>query len=374
MQAYWPTEYEDMNFILPEELIATHPIKPADHARLMVIDRRNGGIMHKRFDDLAQILRSGDSIFYNATQVEARRAYLKKPDAEKLYECVFLKASAAPPPSVTAGSARQSAPPLLEGRPPGAGEVWQVLMRSVRRLRDGDELVAAKDPTYKFMLHRSGSELTVASAHALRAADFARIGEMPIPPYMRRIADANESDTYQNFFSQQIAEKEKVQGSAASPTAALHFTTGLHEKLRQVGVDFYPLCLDIGYGTFAPLSEENFASAELHAEHFYIPPVTADKFTDTANGRKIALGTTSLRGLLSYQRYGTAEGETSLFVTPHETITGIEGLITNFHLPQSSLLLLTAAFCGRELLACAYREAIEHKYRFYSYGDAMLII
>ncbi|AFM11466.1 S-adenosylmethionine:tRNA ribosyltransferase-isomerase [Turneriella parva] len=363
MKDFWPEEYADLNFDLPEELIATHPVEPADHARLMIIDRVRGTITHSRFDKLSEILRAGDAIFYNATQVEARRVYLKKPDAEKTFECVFLKS--VPPPDL---------PPLAGGGAEGRGGTWQVLMRGIRRLKDGQVLQAVKDPAFEFLLHRADDKIFVTTHRPLGAADFARIGEMPIPPYMRRAATADEADTYQNFFKHQIAEKEKVQGSAASPTAALHFTTGLHMKLREQGVDLYPLCLDIGYGTFAPLTAENFSQGELHAEHYYIPPLTAEKFAGAVTGRKIALGTTSLRCLISYQRSGKAEGETALFVTPRDNVSGIDGLITNFHLPQSSLLLLTAAVCRRELLAQAYRAAIRERYRFYSYGDAMLII
>jgi len=370
MNDFWPDEYKDLNFELPAELIATEPVTPADHARLMVIDRTTRTIKHTRFDKLSEILQNGDQVFYNATQVEARRVYLKPVGSDKLFECVFLKTSPTPPglPSLSSRRGRGGA----EGD--GEGEIWQVIMRNVRKLRDDEELVAAKDPAYTFVLSRADDRIFVSANKRLEAQDFARIGEMPIPPYMRRAATADEAEKYQNFFSQQIAEKEKVQGSAASPTAALHFTESLHAALRQQGVDFYPLCLDIGYGTFAPLTAENFAESRLHAEHYYIPPLTAQKFQSAVAGRKIALGTTSLRCLVSYQYYGEPEGETTIFVTPREQISVVDGLITNFHLPQSSLLLLTAAFCGRELMAKAYREAISERYRFYSYGDAMLII
>lgn len=345
MTSFWPEEYADLDFDLPEDLIAQEPVVPADHARLMVIERKSGAITHDHFYSLGKYLSSLDSIFYNATRVEERRAYLKKPDADKLFECVFLKAT-----------------------PTG----WQVLMRNIRRLKDGVTLVAAKDSAYKFVLHRRGEQVFLESSQSLSATDFARIGEMPIPPYMRRAAAPADSETYQNFFKEQIAQKEKVQGSAASPTAALHFTPGLHEMLRTQGLEFHPVCLDIGYGTFAPLTRENFTQGKLHAEHYYIPPATAECLSST--GRKIALGTTALRALLSFQKYAVAEGESEIFITPKDNITGVDGLITNFHLPRSSLILLTAAFCGRKLLAQAYREAIQHGYRFYSYGDAMLII
>lgn len=315
----------------------------------MVVNRATGTIGHDHFYNLGTHLSAGDKIFYNATRVESRRAYLKRKNSEKLFECVFLKAT------------RDEL-------------TWQVLMRNIRRLKDGEILTAAKDATYEFILQRHDDQLYLSSNKRLGAADFARIGEMPIPPYMKRAANSSDSATYQNFFLDQIQEKEKIAGSAASPTAALHFTAELHGRLRAGGIEFHPVCLDIGYGTFAPLTRENFAKGELHAEHFYIPPTTESHLRAATSGRRVALGTTTLRAILSCQRYEANEGETQIFVKPGDKITGVEALITNFHLPKSSLLLLTAAFCGENLLLKAYTEAIRLKYRFYSYGDAMLII
>lgn len=346
MTSFWPEEYADLDFDLAENLIAKEPVFPADHARLMVVNRASGVIAHDHFYNLGKYLTVPDALFYNATRVEERRAYLKKPGEEKLFECVFLKETT-----------------------PG---VWQVLMRNIRRLKEGCPLVANKDDAYEFRLRRGGDQIFLESSRRLGPVDFALIGEMPIPPYMKRAATATGAETYQNFFKEQIESVDKVRGSAASPTAALHFTTDLHTKLRQGGIEFFPVCLDIGYGTFAPLTEENFRQGKLHAEHYYIPTATAERFGGM--GRKIALGTTALRALLSLQKYGIAEGESEIFVTPEDRIAGVGGLITNFHLPRSSLILLTAAFCGRKLLAHAYREAIEQGYRFYSYGDAMLIL
>jgi S-adenosylmethionine:tRNA ribosyltransferase-isomerase len=348
MESYWPAAYSALDFELPENLIATEPVTPADHARLMVIDRSRGEIRHDYFYNLGKYLASADAVIYNATRVEERRAYLRRADGDKLFECVFLKAV---------------------GR--GRGQTWQVLMRNIRRLKDGTVLMAAKDAAYEFTLRRKANLFFLQTNRPLGAADFARIGEMPIPPYMRRSANSADSETYQNFFREQIEEKDKVNGSAASPTAALHFTPALHERLRGEGIEFHPVCLDIGYGTFAPLTSENFATGKLHAEHYYIPPQTATRLG--VGGRKIALGTTALRALLSLKRYGSTEGETEIFITPGAKITAVDGLITNFHLPRSSLLLLTAAICGEKLLIDAYREAIARGYRFYSYGDAMLI-
>ena len=354
MTGFWPTEYAELDFALPDEFIAKLPVQPADHARLLVVDRATETLTHDHFYNLGKYLAAGDAIFYNATRVEQRRSYLKKPDSEKRFECVFLKIV----PETGAAMPRQ---------------VWQVLMRNIRRLKDGAALVAVQDESYKFTLRRRGEGIFLESDIPLGEHDFVRIGEMPIPPYMRRAATAGEAETYQNFFRNQIEEKEKIAGSAASPTAALHFTPALFENLKSGGVGFYPVCLDIGYGTFAPLTAANFENAKLHSEHYYIPAATAEKLRDMA-GRRVALGTTSLRALLSLQHYGTTEGETEIFVKPGDVIAGVEGLITNFHLPQSSLILLTAAFCGTRLLAHAYSEAMRLGYRFYSYGDAMLII
>lgn len=352
MTEFWPPEYAEFDFELPENLIATEPAEPADSARLMVVSRQTGTITHDTFANLGNYLASGDAIYYNATRVEARRVRLKRADGDAQYECVFLQAQ----PGT------------------GPGQTWQVLMRNVRRLKDGAELVAVADPAYRFRLSRREEKLLLTTERRLGADDFARVGEMPLPPYMHRAATERDATTYQNFFERQMAERDKIQGSAAAPTAALHFTPALYTKLRAQQVNFLPLCLDIGYGTFAPLTEKNFNSGKLHAEHFYIPPDTASAFLAPANTRKVVLGTTALRALVTFERSRVAEGETELFVRGDERLNGVDALITNFHLPRSSLLLLVAAFCGKPLLAQAYREALAQKYRFYSYGDAMLIL
>lgn len=349
--SFWPAVYSALDFELPPELIATAPADPADSARLLIVDRAQKSITHDRFYNLDKYLSTGDAVFYNATRVEERRVYLARESAESsesavVFESVFLKQVSA--------------------------KKWQVLMRNSRRLKDDAHLVALKDARYTFTLEREGGQNFLASSQPLAATDFARIGEMPIPPYMRRAATEHDNAAYQNFFSEEIAQKEKIQGSAASPTAALHFTAALYDKLRAGRIEFYPVCLDIGYGTFAPLTAENFVSDTLHAEHYFIPSATVEKLGSAR--RKIALGTTALRALLSRQHYDVNEGETTIFVKPGDTIVGVEGLITNFHLPQSSLLLLVGAFCEPTLLMRAYTEAIQMRYRFYSYGDAMLII
>lgn len=362
-KSWWPTEYADLEFDLPEELIAKYPIEPADHARLMVINRAAGTLAHDYFFNLGKYLLPGDAIVYNATQVEERRVQLKHADSEKLFDCVFLKIAPFPPTAESPAS-----------REWPKGGTWRVLMRNIRRLKDGAVLCAIKDAAYEFVLSRHQDKIFLHANRSLKSSDFARIGEMPLPPYMKRRAEAKDSETYQNFFSQQIAEKDKVQGSVASPTAALHFTQDLYAKLRAQSVGFFPVCLDIGYGTFAPLTEQNFATASLHAEHYFMPQATAELLQSGMDKRRIALGTTALRALLSYHAYRQTEGETRLFVKPGDALNGVEGLITNFHLPRSSLLLLVAAFAGRELIARAYREAVGQRYRFFSYGDAMLII
>jgi len=362
----WPAEYSDLDFDLPEDLIARHPAEPADSARLMVIRRSDQSITHSHFSRLGEYLTAGDNIFYNATRVEERRTYLQKPGSDKQFECVFLKKVA----PVALGAPLSGE--LITGA--DTGEIWQVLMRNIRRLKDGAKLLAAKDQSYEFILSRNSGQIFLTTRRQLSAEDFARIGEMPLPPYLRRSATAKDSETYQNFFARQLNAAEKILGSAAAPTAALHFTGELYSRLAAQGVKFHPLCLDIGYGTFAPLTEQNFQTGKLHAEHFFIPPETAAAFQLKEPQRKLVLGTTALRALLTYARTGVSEGETEIFIRGNEVIGEIDGLITNFHLPRSSLLLLVSAFAGCKFLGRAYREAVERKYRFYSYGDAMLIL
>lgn len=361
MEAYWPAEYAELDFDLPENLIATHPVEPPDIARLMVVNRGDSSIVHDVFSNLGSHLKAGDKIFYNATQVEARRVSLQRAGAMARFECVFLK-------TVNPDGFR-SLPPGCEGR-----EIWQVLMRNIRRLKDGEKLVATKAPEQDFIFFRDDNLLFLASSRSLTAADFLQIGEMPLPPYMHRPANDTDIQSYQNFFVKQMEQGDKIQGSAASPTASLHFTQQLYTKLKEQDIEFLPVCLDIGYGTFAPLTERNFVTGKLHAEHYYIPYLTAKAFASEDKRKKIVIGTTALRALLSFRRTALREGETDLFVQASETINEIDGLITNFHLPRSSLLLLVAAFCGKSLLAEAYRQAVQANYRFYSYGDAMLIL
>jgi S-adenosylmethionine:tRNA ribosyltransferase-isomerase len=349
---FWPPEYADLNFDLPEAQIATEPVTPADDARLMVIDREAGSIRHTRFRELNQILASGDILFYNATRVEARRIALQRPGLDKIFECVFLK-------KIDSTDREES---------------WQVLMRGIRRIDNGSELVAVKNGGHRFVLTRDTDRILLTTTTPITDVVFTQLGEMPLPPYMRRLAAAADAINYQNFFQQQISEREKIAGSAAAPTAALHFTTQLYEAIISQGVQFHPVCLDIGYGTFAPLTEANFQAQRLHAEHYFIPEASLKKLQQSDDRRRIALGTTTLRAIAGALASGIAEGETDIFIQPGDAIPAISGLITNFHLPQSSLLLLTAAFCGRKLLAQAYHEAIKEGYRFYSYGDAMLIL
>jgi len=345
VKLFWPAEYASLSFDLPEALIAKEPIKPADHARLMVVNREQKSISHDYFYNLGKYLKAGDAIVFNATRVEERRVFLKRDGSTRLYEAVFLR----------------RLNPLR----------WQVLMRNIRRVQNGSVFFAEKDSAYKFILFRDET-LELEADRALTAAEFERIGEMPIPPYMQRRSAPDERASYQNFFKDQITQKEKIAGSAASPTAALHFTASLFDALAKAQVNFLPVCLDIGYATFAPLSEKNFSDNKLHTEHFYVPDATASVLDGGA--RKISLGTTSLRAILSRRIYAKNEGESEIFIKPPDSAAGVDGLITNFHLPGSSLILLTAAFCGTALLAEAYQEAIAQRYRFYSYGDAMLIL
>lgn len=356
MKPYWPSQYASLDFILPDASVAKEPIFPPDHARLLVVHRETQKITHDYFFNVGKYLNAHDSIFFNATRVEERRAKIVRKKSGKIFDCIFLK-------EVQADFLTHS---------PNTHRVWQVLLRNTRRIKEGEIFFAQRDATCSFTFHRENNLLYLVANKELTANVFTQIGQMPIPPYMERDAEEKDIATYQNFFLEKILEKEKIKGSAASPTASLHFTPELFKSLQNANIQFFPVCLDIGYGTFAPLTQENFLEKKLHAEHFFIPKSTVESFNSAR--RRIVLGTTALRAIISWQRYGVLEGETSLFITPEEKIEKIDGLITNFHLPQSSLLLLTAAFCGSTLLKHAYEEAIKNGYRFYSYGDAMLIL
>lgn len=343
-----PLLLSDYDYELPAELVAQSPADRRDGSRLMAVDRRTGTFRHQVFPDIATFLHPGDLLVINDTRVFPARLHGRKPTGG-IVELLLLR--------------------RLE---PG---LWEAMGKPGRRLRPGSVV----------RLLERGGELSGSSATIERRRDdglfavrlpveveeqFDRFGEMPLPPYIH--ARLRDPERYQTVYSENV-------GSAAAPTAGLHFTPGLLSKLEARGVRIARVTLHVGLGTFMPVKVDDMRRHEMHAEWFQVPAGTrtAVRETKAGGGRVIAVGTTSCRTLESVaacEDEGDLSGWTSLFITPGYPWKTVDALITNFHLPRSTLLLLVSAFAGRDLMFDAYREAIRQRYRFYSFGDAMLII
>jgi len=334
------------DFDLPAELIALRPAKPRDSARLLLVDGEE--ISDRAMLDLSNLLRPGDTLVFNDTrvipaQLEGRR-----------------------------GEARIGATLHKREGP----RDWWAFVRNAKRLRVGDVVefrngvhatVADRDEEGAVLLHFEGEDPVEILLE--------RAGRMPLPPYIasRRPADQQDRDDYQTMFARE-------EGAVAAPTAALHFTPGLIERLEKNGIRRETLTLHVGAGTFLPVKAEDTSEHKMHAEWGRIDEETADRLNNAraSGGRLIAVGTTSLRLLESAADESGIihpfEGDTAIFITPGYRFKAIDGLITNFHLPRSTLFMLVSALMGLEVMKRAYAHAVEQKYRFYSYGDASLLL
>jgi S-adenosylmethionine:tRNA ribosyltransferase-isomerase len=341
-----PLRLADYDFALPPERIAQHPLAERDAARLLVLERASGAVEHRRVRELPALLRAGDLLVANATRVKPARLRGRK----------------------ASGGAVEA---LLLGPGQRPGE-WRALVRG-RALRPGAKLRFARGAqSLEAELCARAADGSAALAFAPDADPYA-LGEMPLPPYIRRPApEAEDVERYQTVFA-------RAPGAVAAPTAGLHLTRAVLDALAGAGIGFAELVLHVGPGTFRPLGEAELSAGRLPPEAFELPAATAHAIAATRarGGRIIAVGTTTTRVLESRARaVGTLEpgvGETDLFVRPGHRFRVVDALLTNFHLPRSSLLLLVAAFAGRERVLAAYAEALAEGYRFYSYGDAMLI-
>ncbi len=340
---------EDFDFPLEESRIARYPAKERDLSKLMVVDRKSGNIiLEPSFRNIEKHLDPGDAIFFNETKVSPRRVFLRGgKDHSRIFEAIFLEKI---PPS------------------------WKCILKNAKKCKIGDRFLSPSG-NFNFYLEAREDEFAMLTPNPEVDEDFfENEGSIPIPPYLKRQAEDLDRERYQTIFATKP-------GSVASPTAGLHMTTVLKEKLIQKGIRFHPLLLEIGYGTFQPLREKNLQEKKLHKERIRIPKETlaAHREMTNSSSRRIALGTTTLRALETCFRSGILdfekdwEGETELFLHPGDKIDTIDGLITNFHLPKSSLLLLVAAFAGIELTKSSYKIALEKDFRFFSYGDAMFI-
>ncbi len=333
----------EFDYELPERLIAKYPSTPRDHSKLLVVSRSSGEIKHQHFYDLPTFLKAGDCLVRNNTKVIPARI-LSKTESGQNFEIFLLKK-------------------LKESL-----EEWICLVKPGKKVR-GELSVILKDGS-PARLGKTPEETFKVEFPPQKDfwAWLDKVGEPPLPPYIKRSASAEDLERYQTVFS-------KESGSVAAPTAGLHFTKELIDKLKNDRIEFADITLHVGYGTFAPIRTHQIEEHQMHEESFFVTKeaLSTIQTARERGGRIVAVGTTSVRTLESLPKQGLS-GSTSLYITPGYEFKEIDGLITNFHLPQSTLYVLVCSLLGSELCKKAYQEAIDREYRFYSYGDAMLIL
>ena len=337
---------EEFNYYLPEELIAQTPIKQRDASRLMVLDKKNGEICHKHFYDIIDYLNKGDTLVLNDTKVLPARLIGEKVSTKAVIEVLLLK--------------------NIEG------DTWECLVKPARRIHVGD-VVSFGDGLLKLTcidVKDEGIRVFEASFKGIFYELLDKLGTMPLPPYIHKKLE--DKDRYQTVYA-------KETGSAAAPTAGLHFTEELLERIKEKGINIVYLTLHVGLGTFRPVKVEDVTKHKMHSEFYSLSKSAADILNKTReNGKRIiAVGTTSTRTLETiYQKFGTFKedsGFTDIFIYPGKEVKSIDGLITNFHLPKSTLIMLVSAIAGKDNILNAYNIAVKEKYRFFSFGDAMFI-
>ena len=337
---------KDFYYDLPEELIAQTPVEPRDASRLMTLDKTTGAIGHYHFRDIVGLLREGDCLILNDSRVLPARIYGVKEDTGAHVEFLLLENQGNDRWEALAG-------PGKKARKGSRFTFGDGLLRCevVDVLPDGNRLIQFQYEGVFFNL-------------------LDQIGQMPLPPYIKE--KLQDRERYQTVYSREV-------GSAAAPTAGLHFTPELLERVKAKGVKLGFVTLHVGLGTFRPVSAEDIQDHNMHAEHYHMPQETADLINETKEkgGRVIAVGTTSCRTIESVAqkegRFTESEGWTDIFLYPGYQFKGLDGLITNFHLPESTLIMLVSALAGREHVLHAYEVAVQEKYRFFSFGDAMFI-
>jgi S-adenosylmethionine:tRNA ribosyltransferase-isomerase len=343
---------------LPEELIAQQPAGRRRDARLMTVDRATGSIGHGGIADLPGLLGKGDLLVFNDTRVIRGRLRARRPSGGAVE--IFLLS------------------PVEPVAPGATEERWRALARPSKRLREGDVYDIGEGVSATLLKAEGEGHWIVRLTAGGEPVEPARekAGEIPLPPYIRRKAGdpllSGDAERYQTVFA-------RHPGSVAAPTAGLHFDPELIRQIREMGVETAHVTLSVGYGTFSPIRTEEVEDYEIHAEHYRLPPETAEA-VDAARergGRVIAVGTTSVRTLetcaVGGRRVRAGEGETRIFIYPGRPFQVVDALLTNFHLPKSSLLALVMAFGGSDLVRRAYSAAVAERYRFFSYGDAMFL-
>lgn len=337
------------DYRLPADLIAQHPSDRRDHARLMVVDPATGAISHRRFDDLPSLLRAGDLLVLNDTRVLQARLLGRRAQTGGKWEGLFLAA-----------------------RPDGA---WEMLCQTGGRLRSGEIISIPPGPLELTVLEKlaGGTWLLRPNQRDDVERILDRFGHVPLPPYIRKGADERaDRERYQTVFAARP-------GAAAAPTAGLHFTDEVFDRLKALGISWTTITLHVGLGTFQPIQSDDLSQHKMHREWGQLSREATSAIAECkrSGGRVVAVGTTSVRVLETAAHSGALEpwsGETELFIRPPYRFQVVDALVTNFHLPHTTLLFLVAAFAGVELLSRAYAVAVAEQYRFYSYGDAMLVL
>jgi S-adenosylmethionine:tRNA ribosyltransferase-isomerase len=367
----------DFDFELPEELIAQHPPAERGGSRLLVLNRGTGDVEDATFADVGRYLRAGDLLVLNNTRVFPARLIGRRDPSGGEVECLLIKKL--PPSNPQSPS---EAHKELFGSwelDIGGSEIWEALMHPGQKLKtgarvlfEGDGVALRGEVLAAHYYGRRTIRLWTDAGVDVQSA-IERLGHIPLPPYLKREDRASDRERYQTVYA-------RDRGSVAAPTAGLHFTAAALADLRARGVDVAEITLHVGYGTFKPVRSDTVEEHSVDAETFTVSSDAADALTQALSGQRriIAVGTTTTRALESLTidaaRVLPAAGQTDLFITPGHSFRLVGGMITNFHLPRSSLLMLVAAFAGREHVLAAYRHAVAAKYRFYSYGDAMLIV
>lgn len=345
----------EYSYDLPPERIAQVPAEQRDQARLLVIPRNGAGLEHRRVRDLPELLRSGDLLVLNNTQVIPCRLFARRPDSGGRVEVFFIE--------------------------PAGDDRWRVLLRARRRSRIGEPLVLDSGSARLDVVdvgERGEAVLKVESPLSVQEL-LLREGRTPLPPYIKRSPlndpkeDSADRERYQTLYA-------RVPGAVAAPTAGLHFTENLFDRLAERGIARTELTLHVGLGTFRPVTTENPADYQMEPERYELPRITVEQIAATraAGGRVIAVGSTTVRVLewAARQPGGLCpgSGRLNLFIRPPFPFQVVDALMTNFHLPQSTLLMMVSAFAGWERVRSAYQVAVEEKYRFFSYGDATLFL
>lgn len=353
---------EDFDYFLPEELIAQFPLKKRDNSRMMVVSRENKDVQNKHFFDIISYLKKSDVLVLNNTKVIPARLIGTKSTGAKVE--IFLLHPAS-------DSSLNS-----EKRPK---TLWYALIKNLKRLKPNDIVKISDEFSVKLL---QKGEITSAGPGEnlveliFEGDDLSNVlekyGEIPLPPYIQRKNIQEDKNTYQTVFA-------KTPGSVAAPTAGLHFTSEILENIREKGVKIVYITLNVGLGTFLPVKENNILDHKMHTESFEIPQDTADIINEAKISGKniVAVGTTVTRTLEAvYRKYGkilSVKDETDIFIYPPYEFKVIDKLLTNFHLPKSTLIMLVSALMGRDFTLSCYKKAVEEKYRFFSYGDCMFI-